>query len=130
MVFKFVLLPVKVTGTSMSPTYQDGSIHLINKLTYVSEHPRRGDVVALRVDQDEIYLKRIIGLPGEEIAIEYGKIFINGEPLKEPYAWSTIPWRVPPTKLGPHTFYAVGDNRAVTVFGAIDESHILGKLVL
>src|SRR6185503_3047976 len=63
--FTWILWPVKVAGQSMMPNYQDGSRHFISKLAYVSSPPQRGDVVGVRAGNDEVYIKRIVGLPGE-----------------------------------------------------------------
>ena len=69
-VFKFVLLHIRVEGISMLPTYQDGSAHFVNRLAYLWHEPRRGDVVSIRLAGSShlMYLKRIIGLPGETVA--------------------------------------------------------------
>src|SRR5258707_1178640 len=65
-VFKFVLLPVRVVGISMEPTYHDRSLNLVNALSYLRSGPQRGDVVGVQMSGRSImYLKRIVGLPGE-----------------------------------------------------------------
>src|ERR1039458_7455419 len=78
----FVLLPVKVYGPSMSPTYLDHSIHIINRLSYLFHEPQRGDAVAIRLlaGGHIMYLKRIIGLPGETVAFHRGQLYIKGHP--------------------------------------------------
>src|SRR6185503_5386569 len=72
---------------SMYPTYRDGKISVVNHLAFAWRKPQRGDVIAFRdVREDAVLLKRIIGLPGERVAVRKGKVFINGELLEdEPY---------------------------------------------
>src|SRR5580698_5639392 len=74
-IFRGVLLRVRVDGISMTPTYADGSTHFVNRLAYLRHEPQRGDVVGIRLTPQQglsaphiMYLKRIIGLPGESIS--------------------------------------------------------------
>ena len=128
--FTWVLWPVKVSGRSMTPTYPDGSRHFINKLAYWSAKPQRGDVVALRTPDGEIYLKRVVGLPGEFISFEEGIIHVNGSPLRETYTRTKIPedWRRSPVQLSEDQVYVIGDNRSISVLGAIPINWIIGKV--
>src|SRR5215472_18302985 len=84
---KFVLLPIRIEGISMFPTYKDRHINFINRLAYSFHEPRRGDVVGIRLAPGEsiMYLKRIVGLPGEEIGFHKGHVVVNGQSLPEPY---------------------------------------------
>jgi signal peptidase I len=127
--FTWVLWPVKVAGESMMPNYRDGSRHFINKLAYWSEKPQRGDVVGLRVGRRDIYIKRIIGLPGEHLVFTNGMVAIDGKLLNEPYIDSKVPWSIDPVTLGPDDYYVMGDNRATSVLGAISANRIIGKVV-
>jgi len=129
--FQWVLWPVKVMGESMLPTYHDGTRHFINKLAYRWEKPQRGDVVGVRVRPGEIYVKRIVGMPGEKVEVVEGRILINGHMLKEPYTRKIIPdsWDVSPVELGPDFYFVAGDNRAVSVLGPVPGERIIGKVV-
>ena len=70
----------------MLPTYQDGGVKPANRLAYARSAPERGDVVAIRLPgQSVMYLKRIIGLPGDTVAFHKGHLLINGEVVAEPY---------------------------------------------
>ena len=62
--FHYLLLPIKVSGASMTPTYRDGSLNFVNRLSYTHKAPKRGDVVVLR-DGEDLILKRVIAMPGE-----------------------------------------------------------------
>ena len=129
--FSWVLWPVKVAGQSMMPNYHDGSRHFINKLAYVSTVPQRGDVVGVRTPDGDVYIKRIVGLPGEKLHVEHGEIVINGELLNEPYVETRIPlrFRVPPTRLGPDEFFVIGDTRATSIYRQVHRRDLIGKVV-
>jgi signal peptidase I len=128
--FTWVLWPVKVAGESMMPNYRDGSRQFINKLAYLSSDPKRGDVVALRLPNGDVLMKRIVGLPGETVTMWRGDLYINGLKLDEKYIESRIPLTVEErTHLGPGHYYVIGDNRATSVFTAITREQIVGKAV-
>src|SRR3954463_15651803 len=78
--FHYLLVPIKVIGASMTPTYRDGAVNLVNRLILPRKAPKRGDVVVLH-DGEDMILKRIIALPGETVALEDGQFRINGVPL-------------------------------------------------
>ncbi len=134
-VFKFVLLHIRVEGISMLPTYQDGSAHFVNRIAYLWHEPRRGDVVGIRLAGYHLmYLKRIIGLPGETVAFVNGQVLINDQVLDEPYEKLSCDWNLPPEKLGPDEYFVVGDNRSMPpenhVHGKCWRDQIVGKAVL
>ena len=84
--FKFILLPIRVEGISMLPTYKDRSWNFVNRFAYFRHGPQRGDVVSIRLAGiHRMYLKRIIGLPGETVAFEHGRLLIDGKIMDEPY---------------------------------------------
>ncbi len=133
--FKVVLAPIRVTGISMQPTYRDGQINFVNRFAYHSSSPRRGDVVGIRAaDQLQIlYLKRIIGLPGETVSIRGGKVLADGKTLEEPYIKDQKPWRIEATKLQMDEYVVIGDNRTMEqeshTFGKIRKSDIVGRIL-
>jgi signal peptidase I len=135
-VFRFILLPpIRITGPSMSPTYRENSIHFVNRLAYSWREPRRGDVVSIRLAGKSImYMKRIVGLPGETVEFRGGQLFVNGQPLDEPYVRSRSRWEMPPRRLGVEEFFVVGDNRSMPiedhVFGVATRNRIVGKILL
>jgi signal peptidase I len=134
--FRYVLLPAQVDGISMAPTYKNRSVNLINQLAYVWHEPRRGDVVAVRAWAGEhmMLMKRIIGLPGETVSFNNGRVFIDGKLLDEPYEKGPCDWTLRPVKLGPEQYFIVGDNRSMRwqdhVFGTVERTRIVGKMVL
>jgi len=134
-VFKFVLLPIRIEGPSMLPTYKDHRINFINQLAYVFHEPQRYDVVGIRTSGKSImYMKRIIGLPGETIAFHEGHAMIDGKVLNEPYIKNPCNWEQPPRTLGPSEYYFVGDNRSMPwadhYQGVAPRERIVGKVLL
>ncbi|MBI5384908.1 MAG: signal peptidase I [Verrucomicrobia bacterium] len=133
-VFKFVLLPVRISGGSMAPTYRDGRVNFINRLAYRWRAPRRGDVVGIMTTgPHNLYLKRIIGLPGDTVAIRAGVVWINGRALDEPYVVEREPWQMEARQLGPDEFLFIGDNRGMAkefhLFGVAKADKIAGKVL-
>jgi signal peptidase I len=128
--FTWVLWPVQVLGDSMLPNYHSGERHFINKLAYRTAKPQRGDVVALYAPNGDVYLKRVLGLPGETVTFTNGSLAIDGQELKEPYVDTKIvPREDEEGKLGPDDYYVIGDNRATSVRGKVSKQHIIGKVV-
>ena len=135
LVYHFTLLHIRVEGISMLPTCQDGSKHFVNRIAYLWHEPRRGDVVSIRLAGVHLmYLKRIIGLPGETVAFVNGQVLINGEVLDEPYEKLPCDWNLPSEKLGPDEYFVVGDNRSMPLenhtFGKVERNRIVGKTIL
>jgi len=126
-VSRWVFWPVKVSGDSMTPTYQDGQPNFINKLAYLAREPRRGDVVGVRVGSGDCYLKRVIGLPGEKLSFYRGTVLVNGQVLVEPYIEHPLLWILPPVQLGPDDYFVMGDNRTTSMLGAVARDSIIGK---
>jgi signal peptidase I len=134
-IYKFVLLHIQIVGISMLPTYADRSTHFVNQIAYLWHEPQRGDVVAIRMAGiHEMYMKRIIGLPGETVAFVDGRVLINGEVLDEPYEKTACDWNRDPVKLGATEYFVVGDNRTMPIelhtFGKVERNRIVGKAIL
>ena len=130
----FVLVPVRAHGLSMTPTYGDEQLLLVNRLAYRFGEVRRGDVVAITLQGGKaVLVKRIIALPGERIRIEEGQVLINDTPLDEPYCVYRLPWNVDESQLGPDEVFVIGDNRSMLEmhhdFGRAHRSRILGRLI-
>jgi signal peptidase I len=132
--FGWLLTPIRVRGISMEPNYRDGALNLVNRAMFRIRDPARGDVVAIRLAGPSVlYVKRIIALPTERVAIVHGVVEVNGVPLPEPYVQKRGPWDVPEVTVGPREYFVIGDNRGMRVadhdFGRVDARRILGKLV-
>ncbi len=125
---------IRVDGMSMEPTLQTGEYVIVNKLSYRVDDPEHGDIVVFhfpRNPQDE-YIKRVIGLPGDEVQIEQGTVLVNGIVLDEPYISSdpsySGTWTVPADAL-----FVLGDNRNNSSdshsWGWVPMEFVIGKAV-
>ena len=128
--FRWVLIPTRTEGSSMLPTYASNKLHFVNRLAYGASGPARGDVVAIQLAGPHVvYIKRIVGLPGERVAIAGGQVLIDGTVLSEPYVRHKKSWDVDEVTLGPREYFTIGDNRAVSDYGRTPADKILGKVV-
>jgi signal peptidase I len=129
--FKFIFVPIRVTGRSMEPTYADGRVNFVNQISYRTRPPQRGDVVGIRLEGTRmVVLKRIVGLPGERVALRRGMIFIDGRKLEEAYTRkvnSTLSSRE--IRLGAEEYFAIGDNRLSSAFDVVRRQEIKGKVL-
>jgi len=126
---------VRVDGFSMRPTLQDGEYILVNKLAYQTGEPKRGDIVVFvfPVNPQEDLIKRVIGLPGESVAVHNGIVSVNGVPLTEPYIAAPPAyddeWIVPEGQL-----FVLGDNRNDSrdshQWGFLPVENVIGRAVL
>jgi signal peptidase I len=132
---KFVLLPIRISGPSMLPTYSEHGVNFVNRVAYSFHEPRRGDVVAIRLAGPRVmFMKRIIGLPGETVTFHEGRVLINGKLLNEPYVKFPCAWEHEPRTLSPFEYYVVGDNRSMPQVdhtqGKASRERIVGKVLL
>ena len=136
--FRSVLLPMRVTGVSMAPTYKDGQKAYANRLSLWLHPPRRGDILAIRTTGiHNLFLKRVIALPGERVKIMRGHVFVDGEELDEPYLINPAPWNWPAggreEVMGPDEYLMIGDNRTMPVeqheFGAARRAKLVGRVL-
>lgn len=74
-----------VDGQSMMPTVNDGDRVIVNKISYEWEDPQRFDMIIFPVDHETDYIKRVVGLPGDEITYEDDELYVNGEQIDEPH---------------------------------------------
>lgn len=135
----FIAQPFIVSGASMEDTFHNNEYLIIDQLTYQFEEPKRGDVVVFRYPRDpsKYFIKRIIGVPGDTIAIEGGTVTItndeyeNGIPLEEPYVHTETRSELTRT-LNADEYFVMGDNRTASsdsrVWGALPEDNIIGRV--
>jgi signal peptidase I len=133
--------PIIVKKTSMEPTLHENDYLIVGKQAYtLFGEPERGDIVVFphqEGDVTELYIKRVVGLPGESVTIADGLVFINGEPLEERYTKDGVTYGdvrdyiVPAGKV-----YVLGDNREVSVdsrseeVGCVSIDDITGKALI
>lgn len=129
--FKFVLLGIRVRGQSMEPNFHDSQIKIINRLAYMRHPPQRGDVVAFRAEGfNALILKRVIGLPGETVSIHgNGEIFIDGKYLHETYATKGHTSYRGVQALEAKQYFLFGDNREISERYFKFDYQIIGKVL-
>ncbi len=134
----YVLGAVQVQGRSMESTLHDGERHVVNRLAFHFRNPQRGEMVVLNdhID-DNLCVKRIVGLPGETVEIRRGKVLINGEPLIEPYLGRNvrtypINYGDKPVRIPADHYFVLGDNRGDSVdsriYGPLARRNLVGSL--
>jgi signal peptidase I len=131
----FLYQPVRVEGTSMLPMLRDQDRLFINKMAYRVGEIHRGDVVVFLYphDRSKSYIKRVIGLPGDDLRIDHGVVYVNGKQVVESYVPARFSdERSQPTMLVPeHEYFLMGDHRSISSdsrdFGPVDRGLIYGK---
>jgi signal peptidase I len=103
-------------------------------MAYMSSSPERGDIVAIQMAGPHVlYVKRVIGLPGERVSVKEGLVQINGATLTEAYVRNRRPWDVPEVTLGANEYFVIGDNRGMAAgehdFGRVERERILGRIL-
>ncbi len=152
------LVNFRVEGSSMQPTLMPGHYLMVNKLTYfqldterlgmiipfwqpaepgemyLGRAPRRGDVVVFDYPEDRRrqFVKRIIGEPGDQVAIDAGRVSVNGAPLSEPYLTDRGDSSMHTVTLEEDEYFVMGDNRMGSQdsrhWGPLPEDHVIGKV--
>jgi signal peptidase I len=137
LIITFLYQPVRVEGTSMLPRLEDHDRLFINKFVYHIESIQREDVVVFHYprDPEKSYIKRVIGLPGDRVSIDLGRVWVNGVPLKENY----VPERYRDSRSMPEIvvpddcYFMMGDHRSISSdsreFGPVERDLIYGKAV-
>jgi signal peptidase I len=133
----FLYQPVKVEGTSMMPSLQDQERIFVNKFVYRLEPIQRGDIVVFRYPRDptKSFIKRVIGVGGDRILIDSGRVYVNGQLLDEDYVPEAYEdQRSYPELVVPEgSYFVLGDHRSMSNdsrdFGPVKQSYIYGKAV-
>lgn len=148
LLYLFVAQPNEVKGSSMYPNFKDKEYLLTEKLSYQFGEPKRGDVVIFKAPSTETcaideceYIKRVIGIPGDEVMVKEGDVYLNGEKLDQSFLPEMV-YSSPGDymeegveKTVPEGQYlCFGDNRPNSrdgrEFGPIDRDLIIGKAFL
>lgn len=144
-VYLFFMQPHQVNGRSMFPTFNSGDYLLTNKVSYRVGEPKRGDVVVFHAPPEAScptgtgcdFIKRIIAVPGDTIALHDNAYYVNGEKVSESYIpedFKTLPGKFIDNRtvtLGQDEYFVSGDNREYSsdsrVWGPVTKSEIVGK---
>ena len=133
----FLYQPVRVEGTSMLPRLEDRDRLFINKFVYHFAAIDRGDVVVFRYprDPEKSYIKRVVALPGDDLRIDHGRVYVNGKLVREPY----VPLEYRDSRsmgemiVPDDSYFMMGDHRSISSdsrdFGPVERSLIYGKAV-
>jgi signal peptidase I len=121
--FSYILIPIRIEGISMEPTYRTGSINFCWRLNYLFSQPKRRDVVAVRLAGTRVMLlKRVVALAGERIEFRDGKLWVDDKLIDEAYVRYPCHWNLPPRQIQEGYVYVVGDNRSMPI-----EDHHFGQ---
>lgn len=133
----FIFQIAYVKGPSMEPTLYEGQILIVSKLNYRLGAPKRGDIVVLNDNlEHKDLIKRVIGLPGENVDIKDGFVYINGELLEEDYiSVPTYENGFEASEVPENKYFVLGDNRPESrdsrssSLGFVKRENIMGKAV-
>src|SRR3989344_436189 len=140
----YIIKPFVVQGQSMHPTFESSEYLIIDELSYRFAQPERGDIVVFRYpgDVSQFFIKRIIGLPGEQVKCTDGGIYIvnkeypTGMVLDESYLSKTVKTECiqPSVVIPEESYFVMGDNRQASLdsrrFGTLERKYIIGKVLL
>jgi signal peptidase I len=140
----FLFAPIVVDGESMMPTLQDHYRMIVNKIGYKIGKPDRFDIVVFHATEERDYIKRVIGLPGDHVEYKDDVLYINGEPVEEPYLEQykqevngpltndfTLEEVTGLDKIPEGHIFVLGDNRRFSkdsrIIGTVKMEEVLGK---
>lgn len=128
----FIAEPRYIPSDSMVPTLEIGDRLVIEKVSPHYRSPQRGDIVvftppdalqAIGYSANDVLIKRVIGTPGHQVAVHDGRVYLDEEPLQEPYTAAPPNYQLPPITIPDDTYLVLGDNRNNS-----NDSHIWGLL--
>ncbi|NLV91225.1 MAG: signal peptidase I [Firmicutes bacterium] len=135
-IITFIAQSFLVQGSSMVPTLHDGERLLVDKLTWRFREPKRGEIVVFRYPSDprRKFIKRIIGVPGDQVLIKQGYVYVNGERLEETYingpTFGAIYRDTMPVQIPEGHYYVLGDNRTNSDDSRFDDVGLVPRELL
>lgn len=137
-IMTFIARSFSVEGQSMEPTLHNGERLLVDEITYRFREPQRGEIIVLRFPANPRmrFIKRVIGVPGDNLLIQNGRVVLNGRPLEEPYIAEAVQGEFGPYVVPPGTYFVLGDNRnhsedsRFQAVGYVPKRLIVGRAIL
>lgn len=133
----YVAQPFIVSGPSMEPNFHDGEYLIVDELSYAFRAPERGEVIVFRypLNPSEFFIKRIIGLPGDDVEINNGAVKINGARISEAYLPAGLQTEQnTKIKLAKDQYFVLGDNRTRSsdsrYWGTLPKEKIMGRVLI
>jgi signal peptidase I len=149
----FLVKPYRIPSESMASTLRPGDRVLVNKFVYRLREPHRGDIIVFRFPEDRriVFIKRVVGVPGDTLRVREGRLWVNGRPVDEPYvhrtagradvtvasgqvAGSTMrePWSLArPYTVPAGSYFVMGDNRTDSddsrFWGTVPRADVIGE---
>ena len=136
----FVAEPRFIPSDSMVPTLLVGDRLVVEKLSYRWQFPHTGDIVVFDpplqlqtqgYSKEQAFIKRIIGLPGQTVQVRQGKVYVNNQPLTEPYIAEPPAYEWGPQQVPDEQFFVMGDNRNNSndshIWGFLPKQNIIGR---
>lgn len=130
---RFAVENFRIEGYSMEPNFHNDQFLLVNKLAYKIGHPQRNDVIIFHYPLNETknYIKRVIGLPEDQVQVRAGQVYINGELIPEKYPIEHADYDYGPVTVGAGEYFVLGDNRPESsdshFWGMVPARDVIGK---
>lgn len=138
----FIAEPRYIPSDSMLPTLHTGDRLVVEKVSYHFHPPKTGDIVvfeppeqlqSLGYRKDQVFIKRIIGKPGETVSVRDGKVYVNDRPLSENYIAEPPDYQLVSVKVPEAEFFVMGDNRNDSndshIWGFLPKQNIIGRAI-
>lgn len=133
----FLFETIQIYQISMNPTFNEDDRVIISKVSYWFSSPKHGDIIVfMPPNKEHPYIKRVIGTPGDRVAIQDGDLYLNGRTLDEPYIKEKMAWDFEEVTVPEGTVFVMGDNRNSSMdsrnssIGFIPFKDIWGKVKL
>lgn len=128
----FLFAVVIVSGPSMEPTLHNNERLIMNKIVYKYQEPARGDIIVFHANENEDYIKRVIGLPGDTVGYKDNQLYINNEQVNEPYLTGVVTEDFEPVTVPEGEIFVLGDNRGNStdsrIIGPISRDEVVGRV--
>jgi signal peptidase I len=138
----FVAEPRYIPSDSMLPTLHTGDRLLVEKVSYLFHPPQMGDIVVFEppeklqkqgYSKNQVFIKRVIGKPGDTVGVHKGKVYVNNKPLSEDYIAEPPAYELVSAPVPAAEFFVMGDNRNDSndshVWGFLPQQNIIGRAI-